>query len=129
MAQQVEKPRAMQETWIQSLGWDYPLEKEKIPIRVFWHNEFHRLYSPWGLKELDTTERLSLHFQMQYSLNKHCFKRLEKSTPEEEKRLCPSLSKLHEHTGFLIFPQGIPVTFWCKKNHRIQPKQCLEDEL
>jgi len=29
---------------------------------VFWPGEFHGLYSPWGRKELDTTERLSLHF-------------------------------------------------------------------
>ena len=27
---------------------------------VFWPGEFHGLYSPWGRKELDTTERLSL---------------------------------------------------------------------
>ena len=30
-----------------------------------WPGEFHGLYSPWGRKELDTTERLSLFtFQM-----------------------------------------------------------------
>ena len=27
---------------------------------VFWSGEFHGLYSPWGHKESDTTERLSL---------------------------------------------------------------------
>jgi len=27
---------------------------------VFWPGEFHGLYSPWGRKESDTTERLSL---------------------------------------------------------------------
>ena len=27
---------------------------------VFWPREFHGLYSPWGCKELDTTEQLSL---------------------------------------------------------------------
>ena len=31
-----------------------------LPTPVFWPGEFHGLYSPWGLKELDTTERLSL---------------------------------------------------------------------
>ena len=31
-----------------------------IPIPVFWPGEFHGLYSPWGRKESDTTERLSL---------------------------------------------------------------------
>ena len=27
---------------------------------VFWPGEFHGLYSPWGCKESETTERLSL---------------------------------------------------------------------
>ena len=26
---------------------------------VFWPGEFHRLYSPWGRKELNTAEQLS----------------------------------------------------------------------
>ena len=30
------------------------------PTPVSWPGEFHGLYSPWGHKELDTTERLSL---------------------------------------------------------------------
>ena len=34
---------------------------------VFWPGEFHRLYGPWGHKELDTTERLAL---TQLSLDK-----------------------------------------------------------
>ena len=29
VAQLVKIPPAMQETWVQSLGWEYPLEKEK----------------------------------------------------------------------------------------------------
>ena len=35
---------------------------ERLPTPAFWPGEFHGLYSPWGRKELDTTERLSLHF-------------------------------------------------------------------
>ena len=31
-----------------------------MPTSVFWPGEFHGLYSPWGGKESDTTERLSL---------------------------------------------------------------------
>ena len=30
-----------------------------LPTRVFWPGEFHRLFSPWGPKEMDTTEQLS----------------------------------------------------------------------
>ena len=29
-------------------------------LLLFWPGEFHGRYSPWGYKELDTTERLSL---------------------------------------------------------------------
>ena len=32
---------------------------EWLPTPVFWPEEIHGLYSPWGHKELDTTERLS----------------------------------------------------------------------
>ena len=50
---------AMQETWVRSLGWEDPLEK-LTATPVFWPGEFHRLYSPWGCRQLDMTERLSL---------------------------------------------------------------------
>ena len=52
----------MQETQVQSLGWkEIPWRREWLPTPVFWPGEFHGLYSPWGLKESDTAERLSLH--------------------------------------------------------------------
>ena len=60
MAQLVKNLPAMQETWVQSLGWEDPLEKEQLPTPVFWPTEFHGWYSPWGLKESETTEQLSL---------------------------------------------------------------------
>ena len=34
--------------------------RERLPTPVFWPGEFHGLYSPWGRKESDTTEQLSL---------------------------------------------------------------------
>ena len=53
----------MRETWVQSLDWEDALEKRKaILTPVFWPGEFHELHSPWGHKELDMTEQLSLHF-------------------------------------------------------------------
>ena len=36
-----------------------PLRREQLPTPVFWPWEFHGLHSPWGCKELDTTEQLS----------------------------------------------------------------------
>jgi len=40
-----------------------PWRRERLPTPVFWPGEFHGLYSPWGCKELDMTERLSLYFE------------------------------------------------------------------
>ena len=34
--------------------------RERLPTPVFWPGEFHRLYSPWGHKQSDTTE--DFHF-------------------------------------------------------------------
>ena len=51
--------REWPKTWVQSLGWENILEEE-LPTPAFWLGEFHGLYSPWGHKELDITESLSL---------------------------------------------------------------------
>ena len=51
----------MQETWVRSLGWEDPLEKEMatdssiLGWRIPWTEEPGG-YSPWGPKELDMTE-------------------------------------------------------------------------
>ena len=62
VAQLVKNLSAMQETWVRSLGWEDSWERERLPISVFWPREFHGLYSSWSHKQLDMTERLSLHF-------------------------------------------------------------------
>ena len=49
VAQLVENPPAMWETWIQSLAWEAPLEKGKPPTPVFWPREFHELYIVHGV--------------------------------------------------------------------------------
>ena len=47
-----------------------PLERDRLPTPVFWPRESHGLCSPWGRKEWDVTERLSLSFGLHiiYSL-------------------------------------------------------------
>ena len=45
------------ETWVQSLGWEYTLEKGKVT-----HSSTLAWRIPWGCKESDTTEQLALHF-------------------------------------------------------------------
>ena len=39
-----------------------PGEGKGYPFPVFWPGEFHGLHSPWGRKESDSTEQLSLVF-------------------------------------------------------------------
>ena len=38
-----------------------PWRRERQPIPIFWPGEFYGLYSPWGCKQLDTTQLLSLY--------------------------------------------------------------------
>jgi len=43
VAQLVKNLPTMQETWVQSQGWEDTLEKGKLPTPVFWPGEFHGL--------------------------------------------------------------------------------------
>ena len=63
VAQLVKNQPATQETWVWSLGWEDPLEKEKdIHSSILaWRIPCTR---PWGHKESDMTEWLSLHFTL-----------------------------------------------------------------
>ena len=56
MAQLVKNLPGVQETWVGKI----PCRRERLPTPVFWPGEFHGLYRPWGHKESDTTEQLSL---------------------------------------------------------------------
>ena len=51
----------MWETWVQSLGWEDPLEEEMATHSsiLAWRISMDRRawLGPWGHKELDTTER------------------------------------------------------------------------
>ena len=51
---------AMQETWVQSLDWEDPLEEERLPTPVFWPAEFQR-----GSNKL-TDKQERTHGQMAY---------------------------------------------------------------
>ena len=43
VTQLVKNPPAMWETWVQSLGWEDPLDREWQSTPVFWPEEFHGL--------------------------------------------------------------------------------------
>ena len=92
MAQLVKNPPAMWETWVQSLGWEKPQRRERLPTPVFWPWEFwpwefHGLYSPWGRKESDMTEQLSLTqwcWSDSYGISDDIFKKWKKSGVEKQ---------------------------------------------
>ena len=55
MVQLVKNPQCQRpgfNPWVGKIPW----RREQLPTPVFWPGEFHRLYSPWGHKESDTTE-------------------------------------------------------------------------
>ena len=53
----IGKPRF--DPWVGKIPW----RRERLLTPVSWPREFHGLYSPWGHKESDTTEQLSLHYK------------------------------------------------------------------
>ena len=57
MAQLVKNLPAMRETWVRSLGW----RRERLPGYSGLENS---IGSPWGCKEPDTTEQISLALPM-----------------------------------------------------------------
>ena len=74
VAQRLKRLPPMRETRVWSLGWEYPPWRRKCqPTPVFLPGESHGWrslvdYSPWGHKESDMTERLSLSlFSLQLS--------------------------------------------------------------
>ena len=61
VAQLVKNLPAMQEIWVQSLGWEDPLEEGMTTHSIFLSGEFHEQrslvgYSLWGHIETDMTE-------------------------------------------------------------------------
>ena len=67
----------MWETWVQSLGWEDPWRRECLPTPVFLPGDFHGQSklagcSPWGLKELDSTECLSVNLMCMSRTTHQC---------------------------------------------------------
>ena len=66
VAQMVKRLPAIQETWVQSLGQEDPLEQGMathssiLAWRIPWTEELGAGYFPWGRKESGMAERL--HF-------------------------------------------------------------------
>ena len=62
VAQLVKNPPAMQETWVQSLGWEDPLEKGKAT-----HSRILAWRTPWTVESMGSQSRTRLrdfHYNM-----------------------------------------------------------------
>ena len=72
VAQTVKNLPAIQETRVQSLGWEDPLEKKMATPSVFLSGKFHeQRHSPGGHKESDTTDWLTLSQKMLHDLEEN----------------------------------------------------------
>ena len=76
-----------------------PQRRERLPTPGYplWPGEFHGLYSPWGRKESDMTEWLSLHFT---SLH---FMGLRRRSPEVSCHSLPIVARVQTASVFLLF--------------------------
>ena len=111
---------AIQKTWVQSLGWEDPLEEAWQPTPVFLPGESHGQsslagYSPWGRKASDTTECILARLQAlsQPALQTGHF------TEDDER---PGLLRVHVH---LPFPMGSsPLVAGGRGNPLVQSLSC-----
>ena len=60
MAQLVKNRLQCRRPWFDPWVEKTPWKRKWLPIPEFWPGEFHGLYSPWGCKEVNATEQLSL---------------------------------------------------------------------
>ena len=79
VAQMIKNLPSMQETWVRSLVWEYFLEKGMttnssiLAWRIPWQRSLVG-HSPWGCKESDTTEQVTLSLSQGKSLNERIWK-------------------------------------------------------
>ena len=70
VAQLVTNPPAVREIWVDPWVGKIPWRRERLPTPVFWPGECHGLDRPWGGRELDMTEQLSLSLSLlEYGAN------------------------------------------------------------
>ena len=91
-----------------------PWRRERLSTPVVWPGEFHGLYSPWGHKELDTTDQFSLSFKN----NKNADDTTCMAESEELKSLMMKVKEESENVGLKLNIQKTkimalgPITSW-----------------
>ena len=79
VAQRVKNPPTMREIWVRSLGWEDPQEEGMATYSSILPGKSHGQrslagYSPWGHKELDTTERVTRYrVRQEWRLAQQCW--------------------------------------------------------
>ena len=74
VAQMVKIPPAMQETWVQSLSWEDPLEEGRATLSIL------AGYSPWDRKESDTTEQICIAHIFKKHIHTHTYTHIHTQT-------------------------------------------------
>ena len=98
VAQMVKNMPLMQETWVQSLGWEDPLEKgmatHSSTLSVLENSMDKRSLvgpGPWDHKELDTTEQLTLPLPKKIKINGNSCYELNCVLQKDVKALAPNI--------------------------------------
>ena len=121
VSKSVKKPPAMQEIRVQSLGQEDPWRGAWQPTPVFLPGEVHGQrgllgYSPWGHKDLDRNERLTLyvHDMLSYinKRNKLTSKQTQFSSVQSLScvRLCDPMNL--STPGLPVHPNPCPFSWW-----------------
>ena len=115
VAQLVKNLTAMQGTWVRSLGWEDPLERERLSTPVYWPGEFHRLYSPWGHKSWTWLSDFRYFLPSSWNTNKivraaaavlDCETTLKKEATCQGRR-----SRKEEVANEFVYVRGAPLDF------------------
>ena len=102
----------MQETQIQSLGWENPLEKGMQPAPVFLPGESHGQktlvgYNSWGHEELDMAEHALLLFLQEEG---HSETDNDESHMKTEAEIAPTSQGVTRMLAAASIPQSLPQT-------------------
>ena len=111
---------SVQETWVESLIWEDPLEKETQPTIVRFPGKSHEQrslagYNSWSHKELDTTEQVSRHTHTNTHTHTHTHTEKIASTTGRFR----SMSKCCNQETFVINKLLI-LRIWQQKNRHLQ---------
>ena len=120
VAQMIKNLPTMWETWVQSLGWENPLQKGTathssiLAWRIPWTEETGRLQSVGLHSHSDMTEQLSLHFTGKLYIGKDRYTQMKKKSLHRKMQK----SSLDTHRLFLSLA-GLRKRARCKREAKV----------